>query len=120
MVPFASHWRHLAGMDVIVVGAGMAGLSAARELAGQGRSVLVLEGRDRIGGRMHTLHPRGWPVHLDIGAEFVHGRPPELLEIVPGVHDLGGRHYQSGPVRAGHLWNDAMEKLDGLPSRREQ
>ncbi|HEX4384902.1 MAG TPA: FAD-dependent oxidoreductase [Myxococcales bacterium] len=107
-------------MDVIVIGAGMAGLTAARELAQQGRSVLVLEARDRIGGRTHTLHPRGWPVHVDIGAEFVHGRHPALVELLPGVHDLRGEHYQSGPKRAGREWSDALEKLDAMPVRREQ
>ena len=107
-------------MDVIVIGAGISGLIAARELAKQGRSVLVLEARDRIGGRTHTLQPRGWPVHVDAGAEFVHGRPPRLLELLPGVKDLKGKHYQSGPKLAGREWNEALEKLDGLPSRREQ
>ncbi|WP_415794267.1 FAD-dependent oxidoreductase, partial [Mycolicibacterium frederiksbergense] len=40
--------------DVIVVGAGFAGLSAARELTKRGHKVVVLEGRDRVGGRAHT------------------------------------------------------------------
>jgi monoamine oxidase len=106
-------------MDVIVIGAGIAGLVAARELSKQGQSVLVLEARDRIGGRTHTLQPRGWPVHVDIGAEFVHGRPPQLLEIVHGVKDLTGKHYQSGPKPAGREWNEALEKLDDLPAREQ-
>ncbi|HEY2029921.1 MAG TPA: FAD-dependent oxidoreductase [Myxococcales bacterium] len=112
--------RILSRVDVIVVGAGMAGLLAARELSRAGKQVLVLEARDRLGGRTHTIHPDGWPIHLDTGAEFVHGRPKELLELVRGVRDLGGRHYQTGVIPVGGEWSEALEKLGDLPSRREQ
>ncbi len=62
--------------DVIVVGAGAAGLSAAAQLARAGRSVLVLEARDRIGGRMWTRHEPELPVPIELGAEFIHGVAP--------------------------------------------
>lgn len=62
--------------DTIVVGAGLAGLAAAARLAGAGRSVLLLEARDRIGGRVLTARPAGCAIEL--GAEFLHGRPAEL------------------------------------------
>ncbi len=55
--------------DVIVVGAGFAGLSAARELTERGYQVVVLEGRDRVGGRSYTATVAGVPV--DLGATFV-------------------------------------------------
>jgi len=42
--------------DVIIIGAGAAGLAAARELSGAGKSVAVLEARSRIGGRIWTTH----------------------------------------------------------------
>ena len=45
----------MSSFDVVVVGAGIAGLSAARELQNSGASVAVLEARDRIGGRAHTV-----------------------------------------------------------------
>ena len=61
--------------DVIVIGAGAAGLAAAAELGRTGRSVLVLEARDRIGGRVWTHHPAGLAVPVELGAEFIHGRP---------------------------------------------
>ena len=59
--------------DVIVIGAGLAGLEAARGLGGAGRRVIVLEARDRIGGRVHTVREPDWPVPVEAGAEFVHG-----------------------------------------------
>jgi monoamine oxidase len=107
-------------MDAIVIGAGLAGLAAARALSSAGREVLVLEARDRIGGRTCTIHPRGWPVHVDPGAEFVHGRPPALLRLVPDVKDLVGRPYQNGLRPAGTEWSKALAKLDHLPAGREK
>ncbi|MCB0117320.1 MAG: FAD-dependent oxidoreductase, partial [Caldilineaceae bacterium] len=57
---------------VIVIGAGMAGLAAARSLAGQNFEVVVLEARDRIGGRTWTSDH--WPdAPLDLGASWIHG-----------------------------------------------
>jgi len=66
--------------DVVVVGAGMAGLSAARALAEAGRRVLLLESQSRIGGRILT--ERVGDEVFELGAEFVHGRPPELIALI--------------------------------------
>jgi monoamine oxidase len=66
--------------DVAIIGAGAAGLAAAAELASAGCSVCVLEARDRIGGRVLTRHEPNLPVPLELGAEFVHGRPAATLE----------------------------------------
>src|SRR5581483_10297187 len=55
--------------------------SSARELSRAGVPVVVLEARDRIGGRVHTLHPPGLEAPVELGAEFVHGRPPEIWEL---------------------------------------
>ena len=59
--------------DVIVIGAGAAGLAAADVLSRAGRSVLVLEGRDRVGGRVWTRRMPGLALPVELGAEFVHG-----------------------------------------------
>nr|WP_231614278.1 NAD(P)/FAD-dependent oxidoreductase [Mycobacterium nebraskense] len=57
--------------SVLVIGAGMAGLSAARSLADAGWAVRVIEARDRIGGRVHT--DRDWGAPLEMGASWIHG-----------------------------------------------
>ncbi len=62
--------------DVLIIGGGIAGLTAARQLTSAGLSVVILEARDRLGGRIYT-HSAEFPIEL--GAEFVHGRPEELL-----------------------------------------
>lgn len=60
------------GRKVIVIGAGLAGLTAARSLAAQGDEVTILEARDRIGGRIWTS--RRWPdLPMDLGASWIHG-----------------------------------------------
>ena len=67
-------------VDVVIVGAGMAGLAAARALAEAGKQVLLLEATDRVGGRIRTVR-EGTDV-IELGAEFVHGRPPELWALI--------------------------------------
>jgi phytoene dehydrogenase-like protein len=57
--------------DTIVVGAGIAGLTAARLLTQAGRAVLVLEARDRVGGRVVT--DRRYGLATDLGASWIHG-----------------------------------------------
>lgn len=67
--------------DVIVIGAGMAGLAAARVLAEAGRQVLVLEARERVGGRVFTERTASGTC-VEHGAEFIHGRSPELWSLI--------------------------------------
>jgi monoamine oxidase len=98
--------------NVLVLGAGAAGLMATRRLAEAGVRVDLLEARDRIGGRLHTLHDPDYPIPpIEYGAEFVHGRPSVIfnlareagLEVVSGdggmVQLLNGRalHAASDP-----------------------
>lgn len=59
--------------DILIIGAGGAGLAAAAELVHSGRRVLLLEARDRIGGRIWTQQTPDLPVPIEYGAEFIHG-----------------------------------------------
>lgn len=67
------------GYDVVVIGAGFAGLTAARELVRQGLDVVVLEGRDRVGGRSSTTTLAGVPV--DLGGTFVGPTQDAVLKL---------------------------------------
>lgn len=69
-------------LDAIIIGAGVAGLAAARELSGHGLKLALLEARPRIGGRIHTIHQPGLPLPIEAGAEFVHGTPAETWQII--------------------------------------
>src|SRR5258708_12691355 len=66
--------------EVVIIGASVAGLTAARELSAAGVQVLVLEARDRLGGRVLTHHTPDGPVEL--GAEFVHGASVATMDVV--------------------------------------
>jgi monoamine oxidase len=93
-------------VDVVVVGAGFAGLTAARELIGAGRSVVVLEGRDRVGGRTCTEEHLGtW---IDLGGQWI---GPGQDRIVALVDELGLATYPQ--PEAG---DDVL--LDGDDARR--
>lgn len=70
-------------VDVVIVGAGFAGLKAAHDLVGQGRSVIVLEGRDRVGGRVFTGEVAG--VKVDLGGTWVSHRHTAIREIADQV-----------------------------------
>lgn len=85
-----------ADVDVLIVGAGLAGLTAARRLSGAGRRVRVLEARDRVGGRTHTVRLPLTGVAVDLGGQWVGPNQPHVmalirelgLEVYP-THDAG-------------------------------
>ena len=62
--------------NFLIIGAGAAGLIAARELARAGKRVTVVEARDRCGGRIYPLPIREFGYPAEGGAEFVHGAAP--------------------------------------------
>lgn len=68
--------------DVVVLGAGAAGLAAARALDEAGVAVVVLEARERIGGRVFTRRDPLTPVPVELGAEFIHGPAPALERVL--------------------------------------
>lgn len=100
-------------LDVIVIGAGAAGLAAARRLSGAGMSLLVLEARGRIGGRIHTERQLGSSLSIELGAEFVHGTPAETWDILRAarlaVCDVADTHWflKDGQLsRDPQFWNE--------------
>ena len=102
--------------DVAVVGAGIAGLAAARVCAEAGLRVLVLEASGRVGGRIRT--ERVGDVVIELGAEFVHGQPPELVDLIAeaGLHTYertGDFLVQTGDGFA-VLGDDDDDVLEGL------
>ena len=74
--------RAIAGTRVIVAGAGLAGLSAARELEARGASVTVIEARDRVGGRVWTLRD-GFASrqHAEAGADLIEDEQEHVLRL---------------------------------------
>ncbi|HEV2399437.1 MAG TPA: NAD(P)/FAD-dependent oxidoreductase [Candidatus Sulfotelmatobacter sp.] len=75
--------REAAGESpVIIVGAGVAGLTAAIRLGEAGVKATVLEARDRMGGRVFTQHALGCEAPIELGAEFIHGKPPEIWDLL--------------------------------------
>jgi monoamine oxidase len=69
-------------VEVVVIGAGAAGLTATRALDEAGASVVVLEARERIGGRIHTIHDAATPFPIELGAEFIHGGVAALAPVL--------------------------------------
>ncbi len=68
--------------EVLIVGAGAAGLSALRELSQAGVEAVCLEARDRIGGRILTVTDPLSALPIELGPEFIHGRSPETWEVI--------------------------------------
>lgn len=83
--------------DVIVIGAGASGLAAASELARAGRSALVMEARDRVGGRVWSHEEPGLPVPIELGAEFIHGKSEVTFNLLAragsAAVDSGGERW---------------------------
>jgi len=93
-----------------VIGAGAAGLAAAARLARAGREVLVLEARERIGGRCDTRRMAGVAAPVELGAEFIHGRPAATLELLEraGVPGVDSRRTQR------LLWQGRLVEVEGF------
>lgn len=92
-------------VDVAVLGAGAAGLAAARVLSNGGASAVVLEARERIGGRLLTREDIGLPVPVELGGGFIHGTAAVSFGLLRAADtvamDVGGDSfaYEDGTLR---------------------
>lgn len=113
--------------DILVIGAGVAGLSAASDLSAAGLSVRVLEARDRIGGRIYTRRDAGRSP-IELGAEFIHGLPEATWALVRAgplpVYESAGEDWSAsgGAISRGdgRLWADVDElfgRMAGVPDQ---
>jgi monoamine oxidase len=106
--------------EVLIVGAGVSGLAAAAELQEAGVRVRVIEARDRIGGRAWSLRVNGLEQAIELGAEFIHGKPPEIFSIAKqaGLEpiELGGENFnaENGIVRRYRFFEHSESVLDKL------
>ncbi len=104
---------------VVIIGAGAAGLTAARMLARKRVAVQVLEARDRIGGRIHTVRSPIGNLLIELGAEFVHGERNATWDFIRRAgletNEVPDRHWQFAGGRlseAADFW-DQLETVFG-------
>ncbi len=98
--------------DVVVLGAGAAGLAAARDLSLEGFRVVVLDARPRLGGRIATERDPSWPIPIDLGPEFIHdGRRRRSRSSAPRASSpsasktpTGGRRLGAGRGWVSDFW----------------
>lgn len=90
--------------DVIIIGAGASGLMAAWELVQTGKKIIIVEARDRMGGRIHTIQPPGFELPIDTGAEFVHGK----LKLTQMILEKAGLSFYEV---AGDIWQKQNGQL---------
>lgn len=95
--------------QVIIIGAGISGLAAAQRLASKNIKVLILEGRDRIGGRIWTDKSLGFP--FDMGAGWIHG-PSADNPITKLAADAGAKTYLTNDGSFS-LFDRAGKEVDG-------
>jgi monoamine oxidase len=104
--------------NIAVIGGGVAGLAAARELARAGQNVILLEARGRLGGRIFTRLADRTPIEL--GAEFIHGGNREFWKQIGAAHlktlPVSGRFrtFENGAFRSRNLEREIRTVLDRI------
>lgn len=105
--------------NVLIIGAGAAGLAAAQQLSAAGKQVTILEARERIGGRVYTRYENASRIPIELGAEFIHGKPHTLLKILEesGIPfcDVSHRqwYFENGELAKSHdFWNRLNALMD--------
>jgi monoamine oxidase len=112
--------------DAVIVGAGAAGLMAARELVRAGKRVVVLEASHRVGGRVLTLFETRAGVPIELGAEFIHGDAPVTTRLLDEARlatvTVSGEHVRSDDGELspqGPIWS-RMSRVFALMSRKRK
>lgn len=113
--------------DVIVIGAGAAGLAAARELRRAGHSVLILESSKRVGGRVRTLYDVNAGMPVELGAEFIHGEAKVTRRLVDEARlatvPVNGEHYRSRAGKfedQGDVWKRMVRVFKRMDADRKE
>ncbi len=106
--------------DVIVIGAGAAGLGAASALSSAGYETVVVEARARVGGRILTERIPGLAVPIELGAEFVHGEARSTRKLADehalAIADVGGQTYIARRGRLAPM-GDFRRRIDSVMRR---
>jgi monoamine oxidase len=109
--------------EVVVIGAGVAGLACAQALCEAGLRVTILEARSRVGGRIWTLHPSLTNAPVELGAEFIHGLPREVWQIVERsglqTHELTGNRWRLEQARLAPM-TDSWDLIDSVFRRIDE
>jgi monoamine oxidase len=109
---------------VIVIGAGVAGLAAACQLSRAGLAVHIVEARDRIGGRVLTRIDPECHCPIEFGAEFIHGKPPEVWGLLQKANaeiaEVAGEAWcvEDGPLKPCGFWEDVDNILEKMDDRK--
>ncbi|HTB08153.1 MAG TPA: NAD(P)/FAD-dependent oxidoreductase [Bacteroidia bacterium] len=94
----------MAKENVVIIGAGAAGLMAALTLSRDGYKVTVIEAENRVGGRIFTLHNDSFKMPIELGAEFIHGDLPVTINL---LEEAGIPYEETG----GSFWNAQRGQL---------
>jgi monoamine oxidase len=110
--------------DILIIGAGAAGLAAAEELRKKKKKFLILEARDRVGGRVWTEEK----ISAEYGPEFIHGKVPRIyknvgshFKRVPDLHLVNdSKNPQGGWIRSDDFWDKMSEILKHPPPEKNK